>query len=58
MENEEVLCRGCGMVGAEVLLPEELLRRHQNRDTTKGDVAKDMQTDSRHLVKRTDNIPL
>jgi hypothetical protein len=56
MENGEVLCRGCRMVGAEVPLPEELLRRHQNGDTTEGDVAKDMQTDSRHLIKRTDNL--
>jgi hypothetical protein len=36
--------------GAEVPLPEELLKRHRNGDTTEWDVAKDMQTDSRHLI--------
>jgi hypothetical protein len=40
MENGEVLCCGCGMVGAEVLLREELLRRNRKGDTLKGMWAK------------------
>jgi hypothetical protein len=39
------------MVGAEIMLHEELLRRNLNGVITEGDVAKDMQTNSRDFVE-------
>jgi RAB protein geranylgeranyltransferase component A len=54
VENEERLSRYCAMVGAKIMLHEELLRI-QNGDNTEGDVLKEIQMNSRHLVKRTDN---
>ncbi|KAJ7257650.1 hypothetical protein C8J57DRAFT_1234799 [Mycena rebaudengoi] len=45
----------CGTVGAGIVLCKALWRKNHGGDNTYGDVAKDIQTDSRHLVKRTDN---
>jgi hypothetical protein len=54
-KNGERLHHCCERVGAEIRLHKELLERNHNGDMTKGDGTKYMQTDSRHLVKRTDN---
>jgi hypothetical protein len=54
-QNGERLYHCCEMVGAEIRLYKELLEMNRNGDMTKGDGTKCMQTDSRHLVKRTDN---
>ncbi|KAJ7282273.1 hypothetical protein C8J57DRAFT_1218500 [Mycena rebaudengoi] len=55
-QNGERLYHCCEMVRAEIKLHKEILERNRNGDTTKGDGTKYMQPDSRHLVKRTDNL--